>query len=132
MKSLYEFSSFAMTGIIWIVQLVHYPTFLKVSQDKFVDFINFHSAKITIIVFPLMSLELILSGYFSYTLQTSFWYSQLVITLLLWFSTMFISVPIHNKLTEFNEITILKLISTNWIRTILWSIKAFLLLTKGS
>ena len=51
-------STFAMTAVIWFVQLVQYPSFAKVDPSAFVEFHAFHSARITLIGGPLMLAEL--------------------------------------------------------------------------
>lgn len=51
-------STFALTGLIWTVQLVHYPTFRYVSASQFVAFETFHQRRMSYVVVPLMSIEL--------------------------------------------------------------------------
>ena len=61
------FSTFFLTGLIWIVQLVHYPGFNFVDANDFVAFEKFHTNKISAIVIPLMFCELLTGAiYFSY------------------------------------------------------------------
>lgn len=117
-----------MTGLIWLIQLVHYPSFKKIDPKKFQEFHSFHSKKITPLVFPLMSIELLFSVYFSWLTRDSFWLVQFLLVLLIWGATIFVSVPIHNKLSEYNESKIDQLVTTNWIRTILWSLKSLLVI----
>jgi hypothetical protein len=50
-------TTWAMTGIIWFVQLVQYPSFAQVDAASFPAFHERHSAAISIIVAPLMILE---------------------------------------------------------------------------
>ena len=52
-----------LTGLIWTVQLVHYPSFQFIEKDSFVEFEKFHQRKISILVIPLMILEVLLSFY---------------------------------------------------------------------
>lgn len=47
-----------MTGLAWMVQLVHYPSFRYVEPRKFPEFHRFHSNRITLIAAPLMLAEL--------------------------------------------------------------------------
>ena len=47
----------------------------------------------------------------------------------IWLVTFFISVPQHNILSHgYNQIALDTLIRTNWIRTILWSLRLILLI----
>ena len=50
-------ATFAMVGVIWIVQLVHYPSFAFVDATRYAEFQNFHERNITFIVLPLMLVE---------------------------------------------------------------------------
>ncbi len=129
LNQIHTFSSFALFGLIWTVQLVHYPTFLYVSEGEFSKFEDFHKKAITLIVMPLMLLELLSATGLLYFEYNTIHLINFVIVTLIWMSTMFISVPLHNDLSDGkNEKSIEKLISTNWIRTILWSIKSGILL----
>ena len=56
-----------LTGLIWTVQLVHYPSFQFIEKDSFVEFEKFHQRKISILVIPLMILEVLLSFYNLFT-----------------------------------------------------------------
>ena len=48
----------------------------------------------------------------------------------LWGSTFFIQVPLHNALSQaFDPKNHARLVQTNWIRTIIWSLRALLLLS---
>ena len=51
-----------MAGLGWIVQLVHYPLFESVGSERFVEYHRRHSERITPIVLPAMSIELITAG----------------------------------------------------------------------
>ena len=129
------FASFFMTGLIWIVQLVHYPSFHYVGADNFKAFQLHHVNSIDKIVIPVMIAEIATSfglawmdGFLS--LNAAGFY----IVILIWVCTGLFSVPTHTKLESLkNEPAIRKLVSTNWFRTVLWSLKSslnFYLLTE--
>jgi hypothetical protein len=111
----------ALVVLIWIIQILHYPSFLFVDHEKFAAFEAFHTSRISLIVIPLMLTEVgvalanprpVIIG----------------IIVLIWLSTFFLQVPCHDILRSgFDEKTVQRLISTNWIRTVLWSIKLGLL-----
>ncbi len=46
-----------MTGLIWFVQIVHYPLFSSVGADGFVAYEAAHTARTTWVVGPPMLLE---------------------------------------------------------------------------
>lgn len=121
-------STAAMVGVIWIVQLVHYPGFRYVEAAKFKEFSLFHQKMITFIVGPLMLLEFLSGLYLLPTSQLNFQVSM-VMLILIWLSTFFFSVREHNiLLSGKDDESITRLVKTNWIRTLLWSGRFILLL----
>ena len=123
-------SAFFLTGVIWTIQIVHYPSFHYNDKLSFVNFHQFHERRISIIVMPLMILELISSValYFNDMSNHTF-LLNLIIVGLIWCSTFFIQVPIHNILSQKKDnMMIEKLVNTNWIRTFLWSMRMLLII----
>ena len=123
------FTTFAMTGLIWLVQLVHYPLFDRVDDSKFVQFESDHSNGITVIVLPLMVAELasavLLAILRGGRTDAVWWYAGLAAVVLLWASTFFLSVPEHSRLMQgFDADSHRRLVLTNWPRTILWSLRS--------
>ena len=118
-----------LVGIIIITQIISYPLFLKVSESSFADYYNTYKNRITIIVIPFMVTELLLTLYiYLYSPNNIFFQISTFILILIWLSTFFIQVPIHNKISiKLEDKMIKKLISTNWIRTFLWILKLFFL-----
>lgn len=121
-----------MTGVIWIIQLVHYPSFNFVSDYWFTDFHHFHTRSITFIVGPVMGIELgtaatLVLFYFS-NLEPALNITQLVLVSLTWIITGLRFLPLHEPLGIKNEPEIVdKLISGNWLRTIIWTLRSVLL-----
>ena len=118
-----------LVGIIIITQIISYPLFLKVSESSFADYYNTYKNRITIIVIPFMVTELLLTLYiYLYSPNNIFFQISTFILILIWLSTFFIQVPIHNKISiKLEHKMIGKLISTNWMRTFLWILKLFFL-----
>ncbi|XDD47508.1 hypothetical protein AB3N60_05320 [Leptospira sp. WS39.C2] len=118
-----------MVAIIWTIQILHYPSFFYIDELDFSEFHNLHSYRITWIVAPLMSIELVTAISVWYFSQNSIWFGfNLVSVIIIWVVTFFVSVPIHNHLAKGkDQKKIQLLISTNWIRTIFWTIRLFLL-----
>ena len=123
-----------LTGLIWFVQIVHYPIFLKVPVAAFKDFQAQHMNTTTQIVAMPMLLELLLSiGLLvsDYPGKSTFThYSVFVCVGCIWLVTFFVSVPIHNQLvfSGYNQALIKQLVATNWIRTFAWTLRTILLL----
>ena len=113
-----------LVGLIWMVQVVHYPFFQWVPEERFLQAMDFHQRRISLIVIPLMILEL---GVTTFRVMSS----PALLTILeamalsgIWASTFFIQVPLHQSLiSDPKSEHISKLVRTNWIRTSLWSLK---------
>lgn len=115
--------SVALFILIWLIQILHYPSFKFYSENDFVTGMKFHQRRITYIVLPLMISELVVSLFLLYQSQK---YSEIIFALvfLIWVSTFTLQVPLHRLLEEKKDLQIIKrLITSNWIRTILWSLK---------
>ncbi len=113
---LHTFSVLFMTGVIWLIQLVHYPLMVYVKPEEFPVFHAEHSRWITVVVGPMMLLQL----------GTSFLinsYLAVLFSVAVFAATFFVSVPLHNQLAGGLDPTVLQqLVRTNWIRTILWTL----------
>ncbi|MDH3201132.1 MAG: hypothetical protein OEM15_09585 [Myxococcales bacterium] len=116
-------TTFALTGLIWLVQLVHYPGFASVDSDQFNSFHAMHSTRITLIVAPLMGVELLTSVAWCFDDPrriTAF--IGLALVAIIWGSTAFLQVPLHNQLSNGLSAGVIdRLVDTNWIRTVAWS-----------
>jgi hypothetical protein len=119
-----------LTGVIWTVQLVHYPSFAQAARDTFPAFHQQHSNRISWVVMAPMVLELGLAGWLVWqgrALGQGVWWA-LGLVVLIWAATFFISVPFHNRLAHgYDYIAIDGLVRTNWLRTLAWTARTGLL-----
>ncbi len=119
-----------LVGLIWLVQLVHYPSFRFVAPEDFRGFSLFHTTQITWVVAPLMICELLLALRMPFEPSVSAWISwgSLGLLILIWLSTALLQVPLHGMLASGKESQVIeRLVVTNWVRTVAWSLKAGLL-----
>ena len=118
------------TGLIWTIQLVHYPLFLKVGPDHFVDYEHDHTAKISYLVIPSMITELATGILLAASHGINSIYGLLLLLLsLVWVSTFLLQVPLHNALNHaYDAEKIRRLVNTNWIRTLAWTLRSLILL----
>jgi len=117
-----------MTGLIWFVQIVHYPLFLQISADDRTAYCLQHARSTSRVVLPVMAVELLTAALLAYLLPNGFWIMNLLLLLVIWASTLFIQVPLHQALTNIgSEEAALRLVRTNWLRTLLWTLRALLL-----
>ena len=118
-----------MMGLCWLVQRVHYPSFLHLTDEQGKQHAFSHVAPTKWITAPPMIAELASAIYLVYSYQNLFWGFNLLAVLVIWASTFGLQVPAHNRLAQnWEEKTIRSLINTNWIRTILWSARTITLL----
>ncbi|MFT5570163.1 MAG: hypothetical protein ACI8QD_002040 [Cyclobacteriaceae bacterium] len=120
------------TGLIWVIQLVHYPGFARIGVQEHQAYHSFHMRSITYIVGPSMAIELASSLGLLLFLDklpspTAFWIASGLLAII-WAHTAFIAVPLHGKLASSYSLEIVdRLVSANWWRTIAWSIRSFVL-----
>ncbi|MEM9887385.1 MAG: hypothetical protein AAF849_15935 [Bacteroidota bacterium] len=126
------FATIFMTGLIWMVQIVHYPLMDGVGYDLFVNYEARHTQSISWVVLPMMLLELGTAGLlvlYPSPFSLKYLIAALILLLLIWASTFFIQVPLHGKLSNGFDIKAhQRLVQSNWIRTILWSFRSGILL----
>lgn len=123
-----------MTGLIWVIQLVHYPMFEAISETHFQDWMNRHTKKIGPIVALPMLIE-VASGlallYWPSSKLPEFWaFVNIGLIALLFIATALFSIPAHRQLAlkGKNSEVIQRLVSFNWIRTTAWTVRLILLL----
>ena len=125
------FCTVAMTGIIWFVQVVHYPLFSQVGDSSFVSYERLHSKLTTWVVAPLMLVELASAIYFVFlpvaSMERTETFIGLLLVVLIWISTFGLQVPQHNVLGKgFQQHAHSRLVATNWIRTSAWTARSIL------
>ncbi len=112
--------------LIWLVQLVIYPSFGFYSFSSLKKWHKVYTGRITLVVLPLMLSQLILSCWLVLIYNWGILHViNAVLVILTWLSTFITFVPLHQKIDLNNKnvkIYVKKLIKYNWLRTCLWSI----------
>lgn len=115
-----------MVGLIWFVQVVAYPLFARVGSAEFTRYHEAHSFLITLVVGPLMMIELLAA--LAWVAEPGELVSRPValaglgLVVLAWLVTGLVSVPQHAVLgSGFDARAHALLVSTNWLRTFAWS-----------
>ncbi len=126
-------STLYMVGLIWFVQVVHYPMYAQVGEAQFSTYENLHMRLTTWVVLPPMLIELttsILLLMMAPPDVPKVWlWTGLALVLVIWLSTFFLQVPQHERLSRgFNMDAYEFLVRSNWIRTIAWSLRGVLVL----
>lgn len=126
---LHALATWYMVGLIWMVQIVHYPMFDRVGSNQFPRYEIDHSRLITPIVGIPMLLELgtaiallFMPGFTPLTYRLIG--VGLAIIIAIWLVTATLSVPCHQQLAEgFDAAAHQKLVLTNWLRTLGWTVR---------
>lgn len=118
-----------MFGVTLVVQLVHYPLFRHVAPDRYDAFQSEHMRRITWIVGPAMTTELVTAGLLVWRLPLGVpaWagWTGLGLVGFLWATTGLVHVPLHRRLTSgFDAAAHRRLVTTNWLRTGAWALRA--------
>ena len=122
-------STSLMVGIIWVIQLLHYPAFHFIKESDYVEFQHFHMQRISFIVVPVMILELFSAFMLVYYLRSNLLILCLIILLFIWLITFVFFTKLHQSLLDgYNKTVVDKLVKINWSRTILWSLRLIILI----
>jgi len=114
---------FGLLVLIWLVQLIIYPSFLFYESGNLKVWHKKYTQKITYVVLPLIIGQLIVNTVHLFNNFSIFTLGSFLMIIALWMMTFLIFVPLHSKISnnEINLPLIHQLIGLNWIRTLLWS-----------
>ena len=126
---LHAVPTLCLTGLIWLVQLVHYPLFARVAAADFVAYEREHCRRIGPLVLPLMLAELLLALWLPFAAHDatdrSLAFAGIGLLAVVWASTFFVQVPCHQRLEQhYDAATIARLVATNGWRTAAWTARA--------
>lgn len=119
-------ATWSMVGVIWFVQLVHYPLLQRVGQESFVQYELDNTRRTTWVVAPLMLVELATAVFLAIRPPTDelaavAWLGAGAVAAI-WLSTALVQVPLHRRLSHrFDEVDARRLVATNWFRTCAWT-----------
>jgi hypothetical protein len=121
----------AMTGLIWFVQVVHYPLFRRVGSVGFVEYEQAHQRLTSWVVGPFMAVEgvsaLVIAAVVRDEVGSVLPALGLVALAIVHASTVFLQVPAHRRLGRGRDAdTVDRLVATNWIRTVGWSTRSII------
>lgn len=121
-------STWCLVGLIWTVQVVHYPLMARVGEESYADYQAEHVRRITTLVGPLMLVEVALAVGLLWRAATPrqdlLGIAGLLLLLVIWSATALFSVPAHRRLESgYCPAAHRRLVRTNWIRTVAWSLR---------
>lgn len=126
-------ATLAMFGLIWFVQIVHYPLFAEVGREDFTRYERDHQRLTTWVVAPLMLTELTTAVLLFWSrpagIGSGVLWVGITLLAVIWLTTYSVQVPQHAALAEaFSEQLQRQLVAGNWIRTVAWSVRGVLVL----
>lgn len=128
---LHAFATLSMTGLIWFVQVVHYPLFRGVPGEAFPAYEEEHQRRTTWVVAPFMLVEVgtavLLCGGIAPGVRPVWAWVGLALVGVLWASTFLVQGPLHGRLERWKEEGLIgRLVGTNWVRTAAWTARGVL------
>ncbi len=122
-----------MVGVIWFVQVVHYPLFEKVGAAGFPAYSEAHSRLTGPVVGPPMLIEAVTAVALLFSrpegVPPALAWAGLALLALVWASTAILQVPRHRALgLDFDPGSHRFLVASNWVRTGAWSARGAVVL----
>lgn len=126
-----------MVGLIWFVQVVHYPLFARVGTAESAEYERNHTRRTGWVVAPPMLAELVTAVLLTWVRPASvplgIAVAGLALLATIWVSTWAIQIPCHERLSRaFDAATHRRLVATNWFRTWAWTLRGILALSMVS
>lgn len=114
---------FGLVVLIWLVQLIIYPSFLQVAPERLLDWHAKYTQRMGCIVAPIMFAQLGLSIVGLWQTGTALAWLDLTLVLSCWVLTFTLSVPLHQRIAagESDPEILRRLVLTNWPRTLVWT-----------
>jgi len=116
-----------MVGFIWTIQLLSYPMMAAVPADGFVEYESVHTRRVTVLLAVIAPLEVVAAaGVALFVDDVPMWLSVGAGALLvaIWLSTALFYAPLHMRLGDgFDPALHRRLVATNWLRTIAWTVR---------
>lgn len=125
-------ASAAMCGLIWFVQVVHYPLFARTDTTHSPDYPDENQRRTAPVVIPPMFVEAATATAIALSPPAAIGrpvaLAGLAMVAALWLSTLLVQMPLHARLKHdgHSPKTVAALVQSNWARTILWSVRALL------
>ena len=122
-----------MVGVIWFVQVVHYPLMARLPAEKAVGYAVEHQRRTGWVVGPVMLLEaltgLTLLAVHPVGLNFMIAVVAFLLVVFIFYRTGMIHVPQHHVLGRRYDLeTCQALVRSNWQRTIAWTVRGGLVL----
>ena len=119
-----------MVGIIWMVQVVHYPLMAFTGPEHAPRYQQLHVRRMAWLVTPIMIVEATCSVWLFLNMEGWLFSTGIALLAGIWLVTLMVSVPSHNVLVErFDSSIHRRLVSSNALRAALWTSRGVLALS---
>ena len=129
-------ATWTMVGVIWFVQLVHYPLLGgpgRAAEPGFVAYQRENTRRTSwVVVLPMTIEALTAAALVALPVpgvpRAAVW-TGLALVAVIWLSTALLQVPRHGRLERgYDAAAHRGLVATNWLRTLAWSVRAGIVL----
>lgn len=124
-------STWFMVGLIWVIQVVHYPLFRLIGEDRFVDYEQQHTRRMGMLLAVPAVTEIVTAATLVFVRPEAV---GLLIVLIsgailaaIWVMTGLVQGPAHGRLSSgLDRALIDRLVASNWWRTVGWTVRGLL------
>ena len=129
-------ATWTMVGVIWFVQLVHYPLLGgpgRAADPGFVAYQRENTRRTSWVVVLPMLIEALTAIALAVAppagVSRAAAWAGLALVAVIWLSTALLQVPRHGRLERgYDAVAHRGLVATNWLRTLAWSVRAGIVL----
>ena len=124
-------ATWALFGLIWVVQLAIYPQYGRIEGRGFRRYHDSYTTGITAVVGPLMAVELLTGAWLLLSPAEAdhrlLWAAGFGLIVFNWAHTGLVAVPLHGTLgAGFDDRAHRRLVRMNWLRTMAWTLRGAL------
>lgn len=118
-----------IVGLIWVIQIIVYPQFLRVGAADFRMYHFSHCLRIGLMIGPMFLTELGTAAWLFYEgLRSTPFLISLAMFPIICLSTAIWQAPMHTRLANGRDDAVIRrLVLTNWVRTLAWSARGICL-----
>lgn len=120
-----------MVGLIWVIQLVHYPLFEAVPVEGFAAYERGHTRRMLRVLAVPATAEVFTGAGLLWSRPEEVGLGIVLVAgallATIWVVTLFVQVPAHTRLSAgFDATAHRSLLTTNWVRTAGWTVRGLL------
>lgn len=117
--------TWAMVGLIWTIQVLHYPLMAKVPGEGFPAYLEAHQQRVVVVLAIFSIVEVTAAAALAVRNQgipTWLWLGSGALLAAIWIATGAYYAPLHGRLSDgWDPDLHAELVDMNWFRTIGWS-----------